>query len=49
MFIVIETWPDPESATVVVDPESGKTRVFKTREEAQAEADQCQDGIVVAV
>jgi len=49
MFIVIETWPDPESACVVVDPESGKTLTFKTREEAQAEADQCQAGKVVEV
>ena len=48
-YIVIETWPDPESAFAVVDPDSGKTLVFKTRDEAQTEADQCQDGKVIKV
>lgn len=32
---------------LVVDPEDGMTKVFDTKEEAQAEADECQDGIVV--
>ena len=47
MFIVIETFPDLESAAIVVDPDSGKNLVFKTKEEAQAVADDCQHGIVV--
>lgn len=48
-FIVIETFPDLESAAIVVDPESGRNLVFDTPEAAQKEADQCQDGIVVEV
>ncbi len=48
MFIVIEKgtggfWQD---ATIVTD-EDGKNKEFGTLEEAQAEADECQDGIVV--
>ena len=49
MFIVIETWPDLESAAIVMDPESGKNMVFKTGSEAQVEADMCQEGKVVEI
>jgi hypothetical protein len=49
MFIVIELFPDIESAAIVVDPESGSNLVFNTRKAAQKEADECQDGIVVEV
>ena len=49
MYIVIECFPDLESAAIVVDPESGKNLTFQTKEEAQKEADQCQDGKVVEV
>ena len=42
-FIVIEKFGTP---TIVTD-ENGEVKIFDTREEAQAEADDCQDGIVV--
>ncbi len=45
-FIVIEKFGGPEYAIIVAD-EDGHVKVFDTREEAQAEADDCQDGIVV--
>lgn len=46
MFIVIETHGGPEYAAICTDSE-GNNLVFDTREEAQKEADDCQDGIVV--
>jgi len=49
MFIVIETFPDLESAAIVVDPDSGKNLVLGSKEEAQAIADECQHGVVVPV
>jgi hypothetical protein len=48
-FLVVELWPDPESARIVVDPESGKNLVFPNQATAQAEADQCQEGRVVSI
>ena len=48
-FIVIEVWPDLREAAIVVDPESGSNQVFQTREAAQTEADQCQNGKVVEI
>jgi len=46
MFIVIEKFGGPEYAGIVTD-EEGNNKVFDKIEEAQAEADDCQDGIVV--
>jgi hypothetical protein len=46
MFIVIERGHGWRYATVVTD-EDGENKIFDTLEEAQAEADECQDGIVV--
>jgi hypothetical protein len=46
MFIVIEKFGGAEYAIIVMD-EDGNNKIFDTREEAQAEADDCQDGIVV--
>ena len=46
MFIVIEKHGGWEYATVISD-HLGISRVFDTLEEAQKEADDCQDGIVV--
>lgn len=48
MYIVIDTslgdWP-----TIVCDPDTGKPLSFDTREEAQEEADDCQEAIVVEI
>ena len=46
MFIVIEKHGGPEYAIIVTD-EDGNNKVFNDRDEAQAEADDCQDGIVI--
>lgn len=45
-YIVIETHGGALYAIICTD-EDGNNLVFDTHEEAQAEADQCQDGIVV--
>lgn len=47
MFIVVETFPVENS--MVVTNEDGETMIFDTREEAQAEADDCQRGVVVEI
>lgn len=47
-YIVIEKFGGAEYATIVID-ENGKNKVFETIEEAQGEADECQDGIVIKV
>ena len=46
MYLVIEAHGGPKYAAIVTD-EDGNNKEFDTREEAQAEADQCQDGIVI--
>lgn len=46
MYIVIEAFGGPEYAAIVTD-EEGNNKVFETPEEAQEEADECQNGIVV--
>lgn len=46
MYVVIEKFGGAEYAAIVTD-EEGNNKVFDTFEEAQAEADDCQDGIVV--
>lgn len=48
MFIVIEIHGGPEYAAIVTD-ENGNNKVFKTIEEAQAEADDCQDGKIIEI
>lgn len=48
MFIVIEKHGGPEYAAICTDQE-GNNLVFDTREEAQKEADDCQDGIIVEI
>lgn len=46
MYIVIEKHGGAEYATICTN-EQGENLVFETAEEAQAEADNCQHGIVV--
>jgi hypothetical protein len=46
MFIVIEKFGGAEFATIVTN-EEGENKIFDNRDEAQAEADDCQDGVVV--
>jgi hypothetical protein len=45
-YIVIETHGGPEYAIIVTD-EDGNNKIFDTRREAEAEAADCQDGVVV--
>ena len=47
-YIVIETFGGPEYAIIVTDTD-GNNLVFDTREEAEAEAADCQDGLVVEI
>lgn len=46
LYIVIERNGDPSSAYIITD-EAGNNKVFQTREAADAEADDCHDGVVV--
>ncbi len=46
MYIVIETF-DPYWPCIVSDPETGAPKLFDTKEEAEDEAAECQDGLVV--
>jgi hypothetical protein len=46
MYIVIEKHGGPEYAVIVTN-EDGENKVFDNEQEAQVEADDCQDGIVV--
>ncbi|MEI6887510.1 MAG: hypothetical protein WCK31_04725 [bacterium] len=48
MYIVIETF-DPYYPNIIVDIISGFPLLFDTEAEAQAEADECQKGIVVQI
>ena len=48
MWIVIETF-DKECPAIVCDPEDGMPLIFDDEEEAQKEADECQEGIVVDI
>lgn len=45
-FIVIECHGGPQYAAICTD-EEGNNLVFDTREEAETEANDCQDGLVV--
>lgn len=47
-YIVLECHGGPEYAIVVTD-EDGNNKVFTSYEEAQKEADDCQDGLVVEI
>ena len=47
-YIVIEKHGGPEYAIIVTD-EDGNNKIFDTPEEAQTEADDCQDGIIVCI
>ena len=47
-YIVIETHGGPEYAIIVMD-EDGNNKIFDSEEEAQTEADHCQDGIVICI
>lgn len=44
-YVVIEDFN--ELINLVVDPEDGMTKVFDNKEDAMAEAQNCQNGIVV--
>ncbi len=46
MYIVIEKHGGWEYATIITH-EDGNNKVFDTKQEAQLEADDCQDAIVV--
>jgi len=47
-YIVIEAFGGAEYATIVME-ENGSNKIFDSEEEAQQEADDCQDGFVVCV
>lgn len=48
MFIVIDTF-DESYPCIISDPESGMPLLFDNRQDAQDEADLCQDAIVVEI
>jgi hypothetical protein len=45
-YIIVETHGGPEYAIIVTDT-NGNNLVFDTREEAEKEAADCQDGLIV--
>jgi hypothetical protein len=45
-YIIIETHGGAEYAIIVTDPD-GNNLVFETLEEAENEANDCQDGLIV--
>ena len=47
-YIVIEAFGGPEHAIICMD-ENGNNLVFETKEEAEKEAEDCQDGFVVEI
>lgn len=47
-FIVIETFGGAEYSTIVTDT-NGSNLVFDTRDEAEKEATDCQDGLIVQI
>ncbi|MFD0792016.1 hypothetical protein ACFQZX_00225 [Mucilaginibacter litoreus] len=47
-FIIIETHGGPEYAAVVTDAD-GNNLVFENREDAEAEAADCQDGLIIEI
>jgi len=48
MFIVIETFSNARTAAIITEPD-GMNKVFNNRKDAEAEALQCQDGIVLGL
>lgn len=46
MYIIIETHGGPQYAIIVTD-QDGNNLVFETREDAETEAADCQDGIII--
>jgi len=47
-YIVIERHGGLEHAIIVTDVD-GNNRVFESREDAEAEASDCQDGLIVEI
>jgi len=47
-YIVIELFGGPEYAAIATDTD-GNNLVFENREDAEAEASDCQDGLVVEI
>ena len=47
-FVVIEAFGGPDCAIICTD-ESGNNLVFDNKEEAEKEAEDCQDGFVVEI
>lgn len=47
MFIVIDTFDD--LYPMIVSSEDGYSLLFETREEAQAEAEDCQEAVIVEI
>ena len=47
-YIIIETFGGPEYAIIVTDTE-GNNLIFDSRDEAEAEAADCQDGLIVEI
>ena len=45
-YLVIERF-DADYPPICTDMESGMPLIFETKDEAQEEADECQDGLVV--
>jgi len=48
-FLVIENWPSLEEAAIVVDQDTGKNKIFVSREQAETERLECQNGVIVEV
>lgn len=47
-YIVIELFPEPALATIVVN-EDGTNKIFDSYEEAKQECNDCQDGLIVEI
>ncbi|HZY36692.1 MAG TPA: hypothetical protein VFE53_08600 [Mucilaginibacter sp.] len=47
-YLIIETHGGPEYAIIVTD-QDGNNLVFETYQEAEQEANDCQDGLIVAL
>lgn len=47
-FIVLEVHGGPENAVIVTD-ENGNNKIFEEFSDAQLEAQECQEGIIVGI
>ena len=47
-FLVLEVFGGPETAMIVVD-EEGSNKIFDNNIEAQQEADECQEGMIIQI